>query len=86
MDHNRWKVNQRDITKNFSQHNLKNNATQLVIPKTKIFSSCSILISSPERIWKGSRESSELNSDNISNCEQDPESDAKLVRFKLRVS
>ena len=37
MDHNRWKVNQRNITKNFSKHNLKNNATQLVIPKTKIY-------------------------------------------------
>ena len=37
MDHNRWKVNQRDINKNFSQHNLKNNATQSVIPQTKIY-------------------------------------------------
>ena len=35
---------------------------------------------------EGSRASSELKSDNISNCEQDPESEAKLVRFKLRMS
>ena len=28
MEHNRWKVNERDMTKNVSQHNLKNNATQ----------------------------------------------------------
>ena len=35
-----------------------------------------------ERLWG----ISELKSDNISKCEQDPESDAKLVRFKLRVS
>ena len=32
MDHNRWKVDQPDMTKNFSQHNLKNKATQSVIP------------------------------------------------------
>ena len=52
----------------------------------KSLSICLELISALGQIWKGYRVSSQLTSDNISNCEQDPESDAKRVHFILRVS